>query len=168
MSWMSSPAGRRLWFRSVGNWGLTQIVNVLYRRSFTDLCYGYFAFWRRHLSVLDPTCDGFEVETFIKLRAIKAQLRIAEVPSFETLRIHGVSNLHAVPDGIRVLRTILRERYAAGRVVEDAFRSGDPQAFRSFLPSVAAIPVGSPLISSMTSSGGTSARSESAIPIYPD
>jgi glycosyltransferase involved in cell wall biosynthesis len=156
------------WFRSLGNWGLTQIVNVLYRRSFTDLCYGYFAFWRRHLSVLDPTCDGFEVETFIKLQAIKARLRIAEVPSFETLRIHGVSNLHAVPDGIRVLRTILRERYAAARVVEDAFRSGDPQTLRSFLPAVAARPVVSPLVPSMASSGGTSASSESAVPIYPD
>jgi glycosyltransferase involved in cell wall biosynthesis len=46
------------WFRSLGNWGLTQIVNVLYRRSFTDLCYGYFAFWRRHLSVSIPPAMG--------------------------------------------------------------------------------------------------------------
>jgi glycosyltransferase involved in cell wall biosynthesis len=156
------------WIRALGNWGLTQIVNLLYRESFTDLCYGYFAFWRRYLPVIDPTCDGFEVETFIKLQAVKARLRIAEVPSFETLRIHGVSNLHALPDGIRVLRTILQERYAAARVVEDAFRTKDPQTLRSFLPSVTAIPVVSPLISSMAGSGGTSASSEAAVPVYPD
>lgn len=122
------------WFRSMGNWGLMQIVNVLYGGSFSDLCYGYFAFWRRHLSVIDPTCDGFEVETFIKLQALKAKLRIAEVPSFETLRIHGRSNLRAIPDGIRVLRTILRERYVASRAVEDAFGMQDPQALRRFAP----------------------------------
>jgi glycosyltransferase involved in cell wall biosynthesis len=156
------------WFRALGNWGLTQIVNVLYRGSFTDLCYGYFAFWRRCLPVIDPTCDGFEVETFIKLQAMKARLRIAEVPSFETLRIHGMSNLHAVPDGIRVLRTILQERYAAARVVEGAFRTKDLQSFRSFLPSVAAMPVVSPIISSMAVSAGTAASGESALPGYPD
>jgi glycosyltransferase involved in cell wall biosynthesis len=122
------------WFRSVGNWGLMQIVNVLYGGSFSDLCYGYFAFWRRHLSVIDPTCDGFEVETFIKLQALKAKLRIAEVPSFETLRIHGRSNLHAIPDGFRVLRTILRERYASPRAVEGAFGMQSAEALRRFAP----------------------------------
>jgi glycosyltransferase involved in cell wall biosynthesis len=122
------------WFRNVGNWGLMQIVNVLYGGSFSDLCYGYFAFWRRHLSVIDPTCDGFEVETFVKLQALKAKLRIAEVPSFETLRVHGASNLRAIPDGMRVLRTILRERYVSPRAVEDAFGMQNAEALRRFAP----------------------------------
>jgi hypothetical protein len=41
-----------------------------------------------------------------------ARLAVAEVPSFEHSRIHGVSNLTAFPDGLRVLRTILTERRA--------------------------------------------------------
>jgi glycosyltransferase involved in cell wall biosynthesis len=97
--------------RMVGNWGLTQTVRLLYGGSFSDLCYGYFAFWRRHLDVLDPICKGFEVETFIKLQALKAKLRIAEVPSLESERIHGRSNLRATSDGLRILRTIIRERF---------------------------------------------------------
>jgi hypothetical protein len=32
---------------------------------------------------------------------------MVEVPSWEFSRVHGTSNLHAVGDGIRVLRTIL-------------------------------------------------------------
>jgi hypothetical protein len=36
-------------------------------------------------------------------------LQIAEVGSFESHRVHGVSNLHAVRDGWRVLKTIVRE-----------------------------------------------------------
>jgi glycosyltransferase involved in cell wall biosynthesis len=154
------------WFRALGNRGLTHIVNLLYGGSFSDLCYGYFAFWRRHLPVVDPTCDGFEVETFIKLQAMKARLRIAEVPSFETLRIHGASNLHAIPDGIRILRVILQERYAAARVVEDAFGMRDPQTLRRFSPSVTAVPVPVPLASSVTAGMEPSKGSKPAAAIY--
>jgi hypothetical protein len=55
-------------------------------------------------------CDGFEVETLVNVRAAKAGLVIHEVPSFEHDRLSGASNLHAIRDGSRVLRTILRER----------------------------------------------------------
>ncbi len=47
----------------------------------------------------------------------RAGVAIAEVGSTERPRLHGVSNLRAVPDGIRVLRTILAERRRPGRAV---------------------------------------------------
>jgi glycosyltransferase involved in cell wall biosynthesis len=110
--------------RSVGNYGLTAFFNACYGRKYSDLCYGFNVFWRRHASVLglDATSpqrpgvagqlwgDGFEVETLIHIRVAKAGLVVAEVPSFEHARIHGVSNLSAFRDGRRVLRTILTER----------------------------------------------------------
>ncbi len=40
----------------------------------------------------------------------KANATIREVGSVELERIHGVSNLNAVSDGLRVLRTIMSER----------------------------------------------------------
>ena len=46
----------------------------------------------------------------MNIRVAKAGLRIDEVPSFESPRIHGVSNLNAFHDGLRVFRTILAER----------------------------------------------------------
>ena len=101
-------------FRMAGNWGLTQIVRLLYGGSFSDLCYGYFGFWTRHAPLLEPTCDGFEVETFLNLTALKSGMKVMEVPSFEELRLHGESNLRAIPDGWRVLKTILRERFGRG------------------------------------------------------
>ena len=55
-------------------------------------------------------CGGFEVETLLNVRILKAGLRVAEVGSFESERISGASNLRAVRDGCRVLRTIIRER----------------------------------------------------------
>lgn len=95
--------------RRAGNTVLRAIVNTLYRTRYTDLCYGYNAFWARHLPALDLDCEGFEVETLMNIRAARAGLRVHEVPSHERNRIHGESNLRAVRDGLRVLRTIVRE-----------------------------------------------------------
>jgi glycosyltransferase involved in cell wall biosynthesis len=99
--------------RRLGNRGLNALVNALYGTSYTDLCYGYNAFWARCLPYMRVDCDGFEVETLINVRIAKGGLVIHEVPSYERDRIHGRSNLHAVRDGSRVLRTIALERVSA-------------------------------------------------------
>ncbi len=96
--------------RRIGNWGLNTLTNSLYRTKFTDLCYGYNAFWAHCLPHMDVDCDGFEVETLINVRVAKAGLKIAEVGSYEADRIHGTSNLNTFRDGWRVLKTIFKER----------------------------------------------------------
>ena len=106
--------------RRIGNSFLTGIVNILFGVGHTDLCYGYMAFWRRCLPQLAVDCVGFEVETLLTLRAARANLTVAEVPSVERKRLHGVSNLRPVRDGLRVLRTILRERMRRNRTAEYA------------------------------------------------
>ncbi len=98
--------------RRYGNRLLGMLVNRLFRTQFTDLCYGYNAFWARHLDALSIDCPGFEVETLMNIRAAKAGLRIQEIPSFERPRLHGESNLSAIGDGWRILRLILREKSA--------------------------------------------------------
>jgi glycosyltransferase involved in cell wall biosynthesis len=98
--------------RRLGNWGLTFFVRLLFGGGYTDLCYGYNAFWKQTLDAMEPDGDGFEIETMMNIRALRAGLKIAEVPSFESYRIHGESNLHAVRDGWRVLKTILSERFS--------------------------------------------------------
>ena len=97
--------------RSFGNRTLGLLVNVLFGTRYTDLCYGYNAFWRDCFDLVYRECDGFEVETVLNVRAARAGLRISEVPSFEHERIHGTSNLRTMRDGSRVLRTIFRERF---------------------------------------------------------
>jgi hypothetical protein len=106
------------WLRRLGNRVLSGLVNVFYGTRYSDLCYGYNVFWRRHVPVfgLDAASpppaghngrlwgDGFEVETLINIRVAVAGLTVAEVPSFEHPRINGVSNLNAFSDGLRVLR----------------------------------------------------------------
>jgi glycosyltransferase involved in cell wall biosynthesis len=109
--------------RKLGNDGLNLVVNVLFGTRFTDLCYGYNAFWRSVVPVLDlPDTrlprradgnklwgDGFEIETMINIRAAADGMKVGEVGSIEHERIHGQSNLNTFRDGFRVLRTIFSE-----------------------------------------------------------
>lgn len=122
--------------RKLGNDGLNLVVNVLFGTRFTDLCYGYNAFWRSVVPVLDlPDTrlpqpadgnklwgDGFEIETMINIRAAADGMKVGEVGSIEHARIHGESNLNTFRDGFRVLRTIFSEygrmrRNRQGRVI---------------------------------------------------
>lgn len=102
--------------RRLGNRLLGALVNRLFGTSYTDLCYGYNAFWARHLKTLALECAGFEVETLMNIRAATAGLVVHEVPSFEHRRIHGVSNLRIVMDGRRIAEVIIREWLAYRRV----------------------------------------------------
>ncbi len=97
------------WYRYLGNWGLLQLVRLRFGCRFTDLCYGYNAFWRRILPYIDLSeASGFEIETSMNIQALRAGLVVCEVSSVEFKREHGVSNLRTFPDGWRVLRTIIR------------------------------------------------------------
>ena len=107
--------------RAWGNRWLNRAVNLLFGTRYTDLCYGYNAFWSHCLPVLELDLghrrgtgrlwgDGFEIETIINTRVAKARLSIAEVPSFEAMRLHGQSNLNTWRDGARVLRALVVER----------------------------------------------------------
>ncbi len=68
--------------------------------------------------------DGFEVETLVNIRVPNAGLKVTEVPSFEHSRIHGVSNLNAVRDGMRVLRTVLTERRSSQQAAQPEGSAG--------------------------------------------
>jgi hypothetical protein len=110
-----------------GNYWLNRIVNVLCDTRYTDLCYGYNAFRRDCLDViqLDPGTpddvdagtmlwgDRFEVETLINVRVAKARVRVFEVPRFKRNRVFGTSDLNAFSDGLPVLWTIYTERTRA-------------------------------------------------------
>ena len=98
------------WYRRIGNHLFTKLVRRCFGGRYTDLCYGYNAFWRSALDTLGLDADGFEIETLMNIRALRAGLVVAEVPSYESARIHGASHLRTVSDGWRVLKTICSER----------------------------------------------------------
>ena len=121
--------------RKIGNNALCSLVNKLFDTKYSDLCYGYNAFWRHSLDAMrlpDHTRsasawgDGFEVEALINVRIAASNLTVAEVASFERDRIHGQSNLNVVRDGLRILKIVLQEFLAVRKA--GISRGGRPRA----------------------------------------
>jgi glycosyltransferase involved in cell wall biosynthesis len=104
--------------RQLGNAVLSGAANLLHGTHFTDLCYGYNAFWARCLPFIALDVPGFEVETLINLRIAGAGMKITEVPSYEADRLSGQSNLNTFRDGFRVLGTILSEARRRRRTIQ--------------------------------------------------
>jgi glycosyltransferase involved in cell wall biosynthesis len=97
--------------RRLGNRVFVRLANLLYGSSWSDLCYGYIAIRRSAVDRLRLHSDGFEIETEICVHAVTADLAVAEVPSHEFNRRSGVSKLHPLRDGWRVLRVLFRNRW---------------------------------------------------------
>lgn len=132
--------------RKGGNAALNGVANAFFGTCYTDLCYGYNAFWADLLPVLELPAidaeagagemlwgDGFEIETVLNCRVAAAGLHIVEVASVERRRIYGQSNLRTFRDGARVLRTLLAERRRATRYEREVY----DQLSRGSVPSLA-------------------------------
>src|SRR5256885_9192356 len=94
--------------RLLGNFCLRGLVNLLYSADFTELCYGFMALRRTSVPAMELASDGFAIETAIVVNSLRRGLRNAEIPSHETERLNGVSHLHPVQDGLRMLSTLVR------------------------------------------------------------
>jgi glycosyltransferase involved in cell wall biosynthesis len=122
------------WYRRLGNWGLLQLVRLRFGGRFTDLCYGYNAFWRHVLPYMDlSNSSGFEIETSMNIQALRAGLTVCEVASLELRRLNGHSKLRTFPDGWRVLRTIVHLGSSRSRLISSSSR-----VRRTTLPTVIA------------------------------
>ncbi|MCL4466876.1 MAG: glycosyltransferase family 2 protein [Chloroflexi bacterium] len=119
-------------YRRLGNWVFVMLVRLLFGSRYSDLCYGYNAFWAQVPQELDLDGDGFEIETMMNLRALRAHFKITEVPSFEAKRAYGTGRLQTIPDGWRVLKTIVKERFrpCKGQARAEARRRWHQQASR--------------------------------------
>ncbi len=92
--------------RVLANWVLTNLSNLLVGTHLTDVSYGFYAVRPGALRRFQMVRNGFEGETELIMRFQLAGLRIAEVPSFESARVHGVGKLRSFRDGSRIMATI--------------------------------------------------------------
>lgn len=97
--------------RSLGNRALLTLSNLLYRQQFTELCYGFFALRASRIDELRLQATGFEIETEVVCRSVRQGFTIREIPSHESPRISGESNLHPFRDGARILNTMMRAAF---------------------------------------------------------
>ncbi|MGC8567883.1 MAG: glycosyltransferase family 2 protein [Candidatus Micrarchaeia archaeon] len=99
-------------YRRIANKILVDIVNILYRSHYSDLCYGFRSFSKEALKKLDLKEEGFGIETEINIKAQKAHLKIIEIPSLEKKRENGEAKLHAFRDGYIIIKTIFKNYFA--------------------------------------------------------
>jgi glycosyltransferase involved in cell wall biosynthesis len=97
--------------RRHGNAALARAANLFYGQNWTDITYGFNAYWRGVIVELDSLSEGFEFEIQVALRSARVGLKLAEVPCWEAPRVGGASKLSPLRDGWAILRVLLRERH---------------------------------------------------------
>jgi glycosyltransferase involved in cell wall biosynthesis len=95
--------------RRVGNDALTRFANTLFGAQYTDITYGYNAYWRSTIRHLGWLAEGFEFEIQAAVRAVTVGMRTAEVAAHESARIGGASKLNPLRDGMAIVRILLAE-----------------------------------------------------------
>jgi len=92
-----------------GNRMLTGLVSWFFGARFNDMLSGYRFMSRRFVKSFPALAGGFEIETELTVHALQLNLPIAEVPTpYRERPAQSRSKLRTIPDGIRILRLIMR------------------------------------------------------------
>lgn len=92
-----------------GNWMLTSLVAWFFGARFKDMLSGYRVMSRRFVKSFPALASGFEIETELTVHALQLRLPIAERPTpYRERPPASSSKLRTIPDGIRILKLILR------------------------------------------------------------
>jgi glycosyltransferase involved in cell wall biosynthesis len=117
-------------YRQLGNDALVTLTNVLFKTRYSDITYGYNAFWRIDAHLLAFEINGWACEIVNNIRAARNGLRIVEVASFEHERIAGQAKLQTWSAGWVILKAILRERFGAASKTVQTERGAAPRIER--------------------------------------
>lgn len=96
-------------FHGLGNNIVKTSINILFKSRLNDIMSGYRAFSKFFVKNTPILSSKFEVETEITLSALDKKFIIHEIPVIYRDRPRGSkSKLNTIPDGIRVIKTILK------------------------------------------------------------
>lgn len=92
-----------------GNRMLTGLVAWFFGARFKDMLSGYRVMSRRFVKSFPALADGFEIETELTVHALQLRLPIAEqMTPYRERPPSSSSKLRTIPDGIRIVKLILR------------------------------------------------------------
>ena len=96
-------------FHNFGNNLVRSSINQLFHTSIRDIMTGYRAFSYEFVKTFPVLSSGFEIETEMTIHAIDRKMQIETVVVDYRDRPEGSeSKLNTIPDGIKVLRTIVK------------------------------------------------------------
>lgn len=96
-------------FHNFGNTLVRSAINTLFHAHVHDIMTGCRAFSFEFVKTFPVLSAGFEIETEMTIHALDKNLRIAEVViPYRDRPAGSESKLSTIPDGLRVIRTVLR------------------------------------------------------------
>jgi len=95
----------------LANQAFSGLISVLFRARITDSQAGYRVVYRDDYLALDAGAREYEIETDALLKALKAGWAIREVPVERFPRAGSTTDFRRLRHGLRILWTILRERW---------------------------------------------------------
>ncbi|ARJ65935.1 hypothetical protein WV31_09845 [Magnetospirillum sp. ME-1] len=104
--------GQLLKLRKWANNAFNLMANLGFRRSgpyISDSINGYRAITREAARTLKLDATDYTIEYQMTMRALKAQLRIAEFPTVEGQRLAGETQAQSIPTGLRFIKCLWRE-----------------------------------------------------------
>ena len=96
-------------FHNFGNRLVRGLINSLFKSKIKDIMTGYRAFSYDFVKTCPIISKGFEIETEMSIHALDKNFKLIEIPVQYRDRPSGsVSKLNTIPDGIKVIKTIIR------------------------------------------------------------
>lgn len=93
----------------IGNRLFTYLCNKLYKMEISDSLYFFIAARKKIFEIIKPEGVHFEYCIEMPIKAHKAGLKIAEIPSFERKRMGGKGKVSALSVGPKTLWTLLKQ-----------------------------------------------------------
>lgn len=96
-------------FHNIGNSMVRESINRIFKSDVKDIMTGLRAFSFRFVKSFPVLSQGFEIETEMTIHAIDKNMVLKNIViDYRDRPIGSVSKLNTIPDGIKVLRTIIR------------------------------------------------------------
>jgi glycosyltransferase involved in cell wall biosynthesis len=96
----------------IGNWGFTFVTNLLFWSSYTDVLVGFRGYRKSALAKVRMDAPGLEWSIQMPIQFRKSRLRTADIPAIEPARIGGVRKMRPFRTGLRILWTLIKERFS--------------------------------------------------------
>lgn len=100
--------------RFIGNKIFTFLLRSMHGIRLSDALFLYVVAKKKAVLDLNLVEPGFEYCVELPIKAHRAGFRYAEIPSFEKAREAGRSKVHAVKDGFRILRVMVKLLFRSG------------------------------------------------------
>lgn len=96
---------------SFGNWALSLLASILYRKRVYDLCTGMWGFRTEALKKFKLTSRGFTLEADFFVNVIKSRCKVCQIPIGYRPRFGGSKAKLKIWDGFKIAAFLIRKRF---------------------------------------------------------